>query len=181
MLTFGSDALREHLYSVLLGFNWKTLQPSYYVRYENRVLLASLETLLRRDGNKAQQSVTATLPIITSLSTRQSLSLFYRRDEDELITHQIGLGWSGSWKVSHNWLEVSLWGVTQTRTGQRLWENRINWRVGVTAELSANLRARLFAEQDGQLGIELELLPDRLVRLGALWNPQQNSVQFYLR
>jgi hypothetical protein len=181
ILTFGSDALREHLYSVLLGFNWKTLQPSYYVRYENRVLLASLETLLRRDGNKAQQSVTATLPIITSLSTRQSLSLFYRRDEDELITHQIGLGWSGSWKVFHNWLEVSLWGVTQTRTGQRLWENRINWRVGVTAELSANLRARLFAEQDGQLGIELELLPDRLVRLGALWNPQQNSVQFYLR
>jgi hypothetical protein len=181
ILTFGSDALREHLYSVLLGFNWKTLQPSYYVRYENRVLLASLETLLRRDGNKAQQSVTATLPIITSLSTRQSLSLFYRRDEDELITHQIGLGWSGSWKVFHNWLEVSLWGVTRTRTGQRLWENRINWRVGVTAELSANLRARLFAEQDGQLGIELELLPDRLVRLGALWNPQQNSVQFYLR
>jgi hypothetical protein len=181
LLTFGSDALREHLYSVLLGFNWKTLQPSYYVRYENRVLLASLETLLRRDGNKAQQSVTATLPIITSLSTRQSLSLFYRRDEEGFISHQIGLGWSGSWKVSHNWLEVSLWGVTQTRTGQRLWENRINWRVGVTAELSANLRARLFAEQDGQLGIELELLPDRLVRLGALWNPQQNSVQFYLR
>jgi hypothetical protein len=181
LLTFGSDALEQHAYTVLLGFDWRTLQPRYLVRYTNRVVLASLEAVIERVGVHAQQSVTATLPIITSLSTRQSLSLFYRRDEEGFISHQIGLGWSGSWKVSHNWLEVSLWGVTQTRTGQRLWENRINWRVGVTTELSAKLRARLFAEQDGQLGIELELLPDRLVRLGALWNPQQNSVQFYLR
>jgi hypothetical protein len=181
LLTFGSDALKQHSYTVLLGFDWRSLQPSYLVRYTNRMLLASLEALIERAGGRAQQSVTATLPLITRLSTRQSLSLFYQRDEEEFISHRIGLGWSGSWKVFHNWLEVSLWGVTRTRTGQRLWENSLGWRVGVTTELSEKLRARLFAEQGGQFGIELELLPDRLVRLGALWNPQQNSIQFYLR
>ncbi len=181
LLTFGSDALRQHSYSVLLGFNWKTLLPSYSVRYENRALLGSLEALVARDGMKAQQSVTATLPLITRLSTRQSLSLFYRRAEEGFILHQIGLGWQGSWKISQNWFEISVEGVTSTRTGQRIWENSVSWRVGVATELSEKLRARLFAERGGQLGIELELLPDRLVRLGALWNSQQNSVQFYLR
>jgi len=81
------DRLRQHLYSVLLDFNWKTLLPSYHVRYENRVLLASLEALIARDGLNAHQSVTATLPLITSLSTRQSLSLFYRRIETDFISH----------------------------------------------------------------------------------------------
>jgi len=52
------DRLRQHLYSVLLDFNWKTLLPSYHVRYENRVLLASLEALIARDGLNAHQSVT---------------------------------------------------------------------------------------------------------------------------
>ncbi len=183
LLTFGSDALREHLYSVLLGFNWKTLQPSYYVHYENRVLLASLETLLRRDGNTAQQSMMATLPLITSLSTRQSLSLFYRRHEDEFISHQIGLGWNGSWKVSHNWLEVSLWGVTQTRTGQRLWENSLGWRVGVTTELNEKLRARVFAQEEESLalGVELESLIGARLSLGLAWSIKDQTVRLYLR
>ncbi len=182
LLTFGSDALREHLYSVLLGFNWKTLQPSYSVRYENRVLLASLEAFLSRDGNTAQQSVTATLPLITRLSTRQSLSLFYRRDEEEFISHQIGLGWHGSWKVLHNWLEVSLWGVTRTRTGQRLWENSVGWRVGVTAELSERLRARVFAqkEESPALGIELESLVGARLSLGLAWSIKDQTVRLYL-
>jgi|GEM_PF-1459727 len=183
LLTFGSDALREHLYSVLLGFNWETLQPSYFVRYENRVLLASLETLLRRDGNTAQQSVMATLPLITSLSTRQSLSLFYRRHEDEFISHQIGLGWNGSWKVSHNWLEVSLWAVTQTRTGQRLWENSLGWRVSVTAELNEKLRARVFAQEEESLalGVELESLIGARLSLGLAWSIKDQTVRLYLR
>jgi len=181
LLTFGSDALRQHLYSVLFGFNWKTLLPSYSVRYENRVLLASLEALIARDGPSAHQSVTATLPLITSLSTRQSLSLFYQRDEEELISHQIGLGWHGSWRASQNWLELSLWAVTQTRTGQRLWGNSLGWRVGVMTELSEHLRARVFAQNDGQLGAELELFPDALVRVGVLWDSQKNSLELYLR
>ncbi|MCX8104002.1 MAG: hypothetical protein N3E42_06210, partial [Candidatus Bipolaricaulota bacterium] len=98
LLTFGSDALRQHFYSVLLNFNWKTLLPSYQVRYENRVLLASLEALVARDGTRSHQSVTATLPLLTRLSTRQSLSLFYRRDEAEVISHHIGLRWHGGWR-----------------------------------------------------------------------------------
>ncbi|MCL6642799.1 MAG: hypothetical protein K6T71_05705 [Candidatus Bipolaricaulota bacterium] len=179
LLTFGSDALEQHSYTVLLGFDWRTLQPSYLVRYTNRVLLASLEALIERAGVRAQQSVTATLPLITKLSTRQGLSLFYRRDEEELITHQIGLGWTGSWRIFQNELELSLWGVTRTRTGQRLWENSVGWRVGVTAELSEKLRARLFVQQDGQLGIELEAPP--LLRFGMLWNPTQRNIEFSLR
>ncbi len=183
LLTFGSDALREHLYSVVLGFNWKTLQPSYYVRYENRVLLASLETLLRRDGNTAQQSVMATLPLLTSLSRRQSLSLFYRRHEEAFISHQIGLGWNGSWKVSHNWLEVSLWGVTQTRTGQRLWENSLGWRVSVTAELNEKLRARVFAQEEESLafGVELESFIGARLSLGLAWSIKDQTIRLYLR
>lgn len=181
LLTFGSDALRQHLYSVLLGFNWKTLLPTYFVRYENRVLLASLEALIARDGLKAHQSLTATLPLITRLGTRQSLALFYRRDEADSMAHQIGLGWNGRWRVSQNWLELSLWAVTQTRTGQRLWENKIGWRVGVMTELSEHLRARLFAHKDGQLGTELEFFPDALIRVGVLWDSQKNSVELYLR
>jgi hypothetical protein len=181
LLTFGSDALRQHLYSVLLGFNWKTLLPSYAVRYENHVLLASLEVLVAREGTRAHQLVTATLPLITSLSARQSLSLFYRRDEAESITHQIGLGWHGSWRVFRNWFELSLWGVTATRTGQRIWENSVGWRLGITTELSASTRARAFVQKDGQLGAELELFPDGLVRVGVLWDSQQNSMRFYLR
>jgi hypothetical protein len=185
LLTFGSDALRQHRYSVLLGFNWKTLQPSYSVHYENRVLLASLETLLRRDGNTAHQSVAATLPIITNLSTRQSLSLFYRRDEEEFISHQIGLGWNGSWKVFHNWFEVSLWGVTQTRTGQRRWENHLGFRLAGTTPLPLNLRGSIFAEwgegRSPLLGAELQFSPDVALRLGLLWDAERQSVKFYLR
>ncbi len=181
LLTFGSDALRQHLYSVLLGFNWKTLLPTYFVRYENRVLFASLEALVARHGPTAHQSITATLPIVTHLSTRQSLSLFYRRNEEELISHQIGLGWSGGWRAFQNWLELSLWAVTATRTGQRIWENSLGWRVSVTTELSEYLRVRVFTQKDGQFGAEFELFPDALVRLGMLWNPQKNSIELYLR
>ncbi len=181
LLTFGSDALRQHFYSVLLGFNWKTLQPSYSVRYENRVLFASLEALITRDGLTAHQSITATLPLITRLSTRQSLSLFYRRAEEELIVHQIGLGWNGTWKIFQNWFEISVWGMTATRTGQRIWENSVSWRLGVTTDLSGNLRARVFAQKDGQFGVELELFPDALVRVGVLWDSQKNSIKLYLR
>ncbi len=177
VLTFGSDVLRQHLYSVLLGFNWKTLLPSYSVRYENRVLFASLEALITRDGLTAHQSITATLPLITRVSTRQSLSLFYRRDEVDLITHQIGLGWNGTWKIFQNWFEISLWAVTATRTGQRIWENSLGWRVGVTTDLAEKLRARVFVQKDGQFGAELELLA--LVRLGVLWN--SHSIELYLR
>ncbi len=177
LLTFGSDALRQHGYSVLLGFNWKTLLPSYSVRYENRALLASLEALVTRDGPASHQSVTATLPLITSLSVQQSLSLFYRRAEEGFILHQIGLGWQGSWKVFRNWFEISVEGVTSTRTGQRIWENSVSWRVGVATELSGQVRVRLFVQQGGQFGAELELFS--LMRLGVLWSSQ--SLGLYLR
>lgn len=179
LLTFGSDALGQHLYSILLGFNGQTLQPSYRVSYQNRVFLASLEALLERDGSAAQQSVTATLPVITQLNTRQSLALFYRRAEGELISHQIGLEWRGGVKVLENWLELSLQAVTQTRTGQRVWENSLGWYVGVRADLTKNLRGRIFVQEQGQLGAEFELL--KLVRLGLLWDSQQNGIKFYLR
>ncbi|MCS7198574.1 MAG: hypothetical protein NZ930_07880 [Candidatus Bipolaricaulota bacterium] len=181
LLTFGSDALRQHLYRVLLGFNWKTLLPSYHVRYENRVLLASIEALIARDGPIAYQSITATLPLITRLGARQSLSLFYRRHEADVISHRIGLGWQGSWRVFQNWLEIALEGVTATRTGQRVWENSVDWRVGIATKLSENLRVRAFAQKDGRLGAELELFPETLVRIGVLWDPQTNSIEFFLR
>ncbi|MFN4218292.1 MAG: TolB family protein [Candidatus Bipolaricaulia bacterium] len=181
LLTFGSDALRHHLYSVRLGFNWKTLLPSYQVRYENRVLFASVEALITREGLKAHQSITATLPIVTRLSTRQGLSLFYRRTEEDFINHQIGLEWHGSWRVLQNWVEFSVWGVTATRTGQRIWENSFGWRVGITTELSESLRVRVFAQKDGQFGAELELFPEALVRVGVLWDSHRGSIAFYLR
>lgn len=187
LLTFGSDALKQHLYSILLEFNWQTLQPSYRVGYHNRVLLSSLETLLERAGKRAHQSVTATLPLATSVSTQQSLSLFYRRDEEDFISHRIGLAWRGRWKIFQNWLEFSLWVVTQTRTGQRRWENHLGFRVAGTTPLPLGLHGSIFAEweegftQPPLLRVELEFSPDVALRLGLIWDAEQQSVKFYLR
>ncbi|GBC76083.1 Protein TolB [bacterium HR07] len=181
LLTFGSDALRQHFYSVLVGFNWKTLLPSYHVRYENRVFLASLEALISRDGPQAHQSLTATLPVVTSLHAQQGLSLFYRRVEEESITHQIGLGWNGSWRVFQNWLELSLWAVTQTRTGQRLWENSLGWRVGVATDLSESLRARVFVHKEDVLVVAIELGATAGLSLGLVWNSKDQTTSLYLR
>lgn len=187
LLTFGSDALKQHLYSILLGFNWQTLQPSYRVSYHNRVLLSSLETLLERAGKRAHQSVTAMLPLATSVSTQQSLSLFYRRDEEDFILHRIGLEWRGAWKIFQNWLEFSLWAVTQTRTGQRRWENHLGLRVAGTTTLPLGLRGSIFAEwgegfpRSPLLGAELQFAPDVALRLGLLWDAERQNVKFYLR
>ncbi len=187
LLTFGSDALKQHLYSILLGFNWQTLQPSYRVSYHNRVLLSSLETLLERAGKRAHQSVTATLPLATSVRAQQSLSLFYRRDEEDFILHRIGLEWRGAWKIFQNWLEFSLWAVTQTRTGQRRWENHLGFRVAGTTPLPLGLRGSIFAEwgegftRSPLVGAELQFSPDVALRLGLLWDAERHSVKFYLR
>ncbi len=187
LLTFGSDALEQHLYSILLGFNWQTLQPSYRVSYHNRVLLASLETLLERAGGRAHQSVTATLPVATSVSTQQSLSLFYRRDEEDSISHRIGLEWRGGWKIFQHWLEFSLGAVTQTRTGQRRWENHLGFRVAGTTPLPLGLHGSIFAEwgegftRSPLWGVELKFSPDVALRLGFCWDAERQSVKFYLR
>jgi Tol biopolymer transport system component len=184
LLTFGSDALAQHLYRVLLGFDWQTLQPSYRVNYQNRVLLASLETLLERAGNRAHQSVMATLPLITSVGTQQSLSVFYRRDEEGLISHQIGLEWAGWWDLFRPRWEFSLSAVTQTRTGQRVWENHLGWRVGATVPVG-DVRGRVFAQwkpgaQHVVLGAELEFTPSVTLRLGLVWDAEQQSMKLYL-
>ncbi|MCS6936484.1 MAG: hypothetical protein NZ610_00115 [Candidatus Bipolaricaulota bacterium] len=206
LATFGEDALGHHRYQFALGFDWRRLEPFYWMRYEDQQFLLGFSALVQKDHTGSQQRASATLPLVTTLAAQHRLSLFYHREERETTAHTIGLVWSGGLAPSLALprLEFSLTAQTRTRTGQRLWENLLvlemratlplpqhhslqlswksdSWRIGYHLWLRPWLRVELFATSGVRWGAELEFAASQLwsPRLGLTGGATQH-LEFYL-
>lgn len=178
LATFGEDALRRHRYQFALSFDWERLQPFYRLRYEHRQFTPVFSAMLQRDRARSQQEVRATLPLITSLSSRQNLSLSYHREERTLTAHTIGLSWrgnlAGEFYLLQQRFEFSVTAQTRTRTGQRLWENQLTFQLQETVRLpwaeGQELRV-LWRSEESLLEVRYSLPVFARLRGSLLWVP----------
>ncbi len=155
LATFGEDALRRHRYQFALSFDWEQLQPFYRLRYEHQQFTPVFSATLQRDRARSRQELSATLPLRTSLSSRQNLSLFYHREERALTAHSIGLSWHGNLRGEFYLLqqrfEFAVTAQTRTRTGQRLWENQLTFQLQETVRWAEGHELRVLWRSEESL------------------------------